>query len=401
MSGHADAAAGPPGFHTRQVSHAFKLSEADLKEMERLFDAIDTDKNGMLSAEELKGLLNGIKHKSVAANRDRDVKIMLKQADTDDDGQVSKEEFFAALRQPGVKTKWGVDDYNFDKLTKYMATVYEDNPAMLEKIAARRPNLCWPPPFFIILISIIQIAIFIHYTEEECDNGPTSGRGGTKTECPLSYSSVFAYRMCCRDELWRWFTYAMMHQGWAHVGLNVLMQLIFGFYLEVINGPLRIFCLYLMGILGGVLAASVFDPTSNVVGCSGAVYSLLGAWVASLVLNWDTMHNRRKYVYALGMFLLIAIDNGALIYQRYFSEADATQSVSVAGHTGGLLMGLSFGTYILRNGEESNFEAHFKWFGTSGAATFVMVAIMFNSFNDPDIAGNCLNERIAAKCHYD
>ena len=92
--------------------------------------------------------------------------------------------------------------------------------------------------------------------------------------------------MCCRDELWRWFTYAMMHQGWAHVGLNVLMQLIFGFYLEVINGPLRIFCLYLMGILGGVLAASVFDPTSNVVGCSGAVYSLLGAWVASLVLNW-------------------------------------------------------------------------------------------------------------------
>ena len=54
-----------------------------------------------------------------------------------------------------------------------------------------------------------------------------------------------------------------------------------------------------------------------------------------------------------------------------------------------------------QNGEESNFEAHFKWFGTSGAATFVMVAIMFNSFNDPDIAGNCLNERIAAKCHYD
>ena len=32
---------------------------------------IDTDKNGMLSAEELKGLLNGIKHKSLSANLDR------------------------------------------------------------------------------------------------------------------------------------------------------------------------------------------------------------------------------------------------------------------------------------------------------------------------------------------
>ena len=88
-----------------------QLSEDDLKEMERLFDVvsspshpiprrgrthrniptdpncsiltiafaecgrppsqIDTDKNGMLSAEELKGLLNGIKHKSLSANRDR------------------------------------------------------------------------------------------------------------------------------------------------------------------------------------------------------------------------------------------------------------------------------------------------------------------------------------------
>lgn len=398
---HGDTLAGPPGFHIRQVSNTFRLSEDDLKEMERLFNAVDTNKDGMLGGEELKELLNGIKHKGMGANRDRDVKILLREADTDDDKQISKAEFFAAMRKPGLKTKWGLDDYNFDQLTKYMASVHEDNPAMLEKIAARRPNLCWPPPFFLVLMSIVQIAIFIHYSGQECDDAPTSGRGGTKTECPLSYSSVFAYRMCCRDELWRWFTYALMHQGWAHLAINVTMQLAVGFFLEVINGPLRIFYLYLMGIIGGSLAASVFDSTANVVGCSGAVYSILGAWVASLTINWDTMHSKRKYLYAGAAFILIAIDNGSTIYQRYFSEADATQSVSVAGHTGGLLMGLSFGTYILRNGEESKFEAHFKWFGTSGAATFVLVAVLFNSFNDPDIAGNCLNERIAAKCHYD
>ena len=40
-----------------------------------------------------------------------------------------------------------------------MASVHEDNPAMLEKIAARRPNLCWPPPFFLVLMSIVQIAV--------------------------------------------------------------------------------------------------------------------------------------------------------------------------------------------------------------------------------------------------
>ena len=49
-----------------------------------------------------------------------DVKILLREADTDDDKQISKAEFFAAMRKPGLKTKWGLDDYNFDQLTKCM-----------------------------------------------------------------------------------------------------------------------------------------------------------------------------------------------------------------------------------------------------------------------------------------
>ena len=44
-------------------------------------------------------------------------------------------------------------------LPRFIASGYENNPAMLEKIAARRPNLCWPPPFFLVLMSIVQIAV--------------------------------------------------------------------------------------------------------------------------------------------------------------------------------------------------------------------------------------------------
>ena len=43
-----------------------------------------------------------------------DVKILLRQADKDDDGQISKAEFFAAMRKTGLETKWGLDDYQTD-----------------------------------------------------------------------------------------------------------------------------------------------------------------------------------------------------------------------------------------------------------------------------------------------
>ena len=59
--------------------------------------------------------------------------------------------------------------------------------------------------------------------------------------------------MCCRDEVWRWLTYSLSHQGWAHLLGNISMQMAFGFYLEVVNGPLRIFLLYLVGVIAGSL----------------------------------------------------------------------------------------------------------------------------------------------------
>ena len=48
-------------------------------------------------------------------------------------------------------------------LPRFIASGYENNPAMLEKIAARRGKVWagfgWPPPLFLILISIVEIAV--------------------------------------------------------------------------------------------------------------------------------------------------------------------------------------------------------------------------------------------------
>lgn len=57
----------------------------------RMFKEWDTDGNGTISVSELKAIFAGMG----AAYSDRDIEIMLKLADTDNDGQISYEEFLA------------------------------------------------------------------------------------------------------------------------------------------------------------------------------------------------------------------------------------------------------------------------------------------------------------------
>ena len=61
-------------------------------------------------------------------------------------------------------------------------------------------------PIFIPVISFIQLAIFIYMWHAQCYGNTTA------ISCPDSHGSVLAYRYCCRDEPWRWLTYAFVRQ---------------------------------------------------------------------------------------------------------------------------------------------------------------------------------------------
>jgi len=56
-------------------------------------------------------------------------------------------------------------------------------------------------------------------------------------------------------------SYALAHAGWGHLAYNLIIQLLFGVYLEVINGPFRVLLVYIMGTLAGSMTSSIFDPT--------------------------------------------------------------------------------------------------------------------------------------------
>lgn len=134
---------------------------------------------------------------------------------------------------------------------------------------------CLPPPVFIIIISIIEIAFFIYYCVVLKE---VSAIG------PVPWQSSLIYNPCRRDQIWRFGTYIFIHAGFYHVFFNVLIQLLLGVPLEMVHKWWRVGIVYIAGVVAGSLASSITDPYSFLAGASGGVYALLAAHLASVVI---------------------------------------------------------------------------------------------------------------------
>lgn len=80
---------------------------------------------------------------------------------------------------------------------------------------------------------------------------------------------------------WQMLTAAFLHD-WSsplHLLFNMYTLYIFAQVLEPMLGKARFFALYLIAAFGGSVAVLVFgDPASTVVGASGAIFGLMGAY---------------------------------------------------------------------------------------------------------------------------
>ena len=120
---------------------------------------------------------------------------------------------------------------------------------------------CKPPPIFLPLISILEVAIFIwHCTAlkamgKSVDfNGPPllewkNGSHVVKNES-LHYDPD---KITDGVEIWRYITYAFVHSGYTHIILNIVMQIFIGIPLEMVHGWWRIIPIYFGGVFAGSL----------------------------------------------------------------------------------------------------------------------------------------------------
>ena len=146
------------------------------------------------------------------------------------------------------------------------------------------------------------------------------------------------------------FTYMFLHGSTGHLFGNMIFLWIVGCMLEMGLGRLLYTGLY---ICGGLIAAGVFwliymNSTIPVVGASGAIAGLMGAFAVLFGKK------KVKIFYSLGFYfnylkipaiILLPIWIGNEFFQLFFGDA---QHVAYVAHIGGLMGGAFFAFVILK-----------------------------------------------------
>lgn len=136
-------------------------------------------------------------------------------------------------------------------------------------------------------------------------------------------------------------TYAFLHNGWLHLGVNMLMLAAFGAGLEK-NRSAKIMLLIFFG--SSVLAAFLhflfdMDGTNPVIGASGGISGLFGA-VLIMLQQSGQLNNQNRLLPIIGVWIGITILFGLM------GGPDGSMIAWVA-HIGGFLSGLVLMKYLM------------------------------------------------------
>lgn len=226
---------------------------------------------------------------------------------------------------------------------------------------------CAPPPIFMLLVSVIEIAVYVYYCVD-MDEFSTNG--------PVPYYSPLIYNPSRRYEGWRFLTYALIHAGFVHVFFNVLVQLCLGLPLEMMHKGWRVALVYTAGIVSGSLAVSITDPKVYLAGASGGVYALISAHLANVVINFKEMEFA---IFRLGALIVFAaMDIGNAVVARYSHKQNR---VSYAAHLSGTVAGFLVGVLVLRNLRVKRWEVIFGWLAAVFYVVLIGAALLFNLLN--------------------
>lgn len=143
------------------------------------------------------------------------------------------------------------------------------------------------------------------------------------------------------EEPWRLLTSLFLHSGPSHALWNGLSTLVFGVPLLTRVGFFRTGLIYFASGIGGGLAALYFaQPGTLIIGSSGAVAGLFGAWVVfTLRSAARSTLSRRAIFRTLGIALLV-------LPSLIKPVTTSGQSISVSSHMGGLATGMLIGAIL-------------------------------------------------------
>jgi membrane associated rhomboid family serine protease len=155
----------------------------------------------------------------------------------------------------------------------------------------------------------------------------------------LLYAPIYSTQIAL--EPWRLVTVALVHStSIFHIAFNMIALWMFGQQLEGMLGKGRFVALYVLSAMGGSVAVLFIPFLTNgpVVGASGAIFGLLGAFFVIV---------RKLGANATGLLVIIGLN---LAVGFFFG------SISWQSHVGGLLVGALVGLVFTRTRNRRQFR---------------------------------------------
>ena len=192
-----------------------------------------------------------------------------------------------------------------------------------------RPSQLRNAPAVLVLIVLNIVAFLFEISVGDLNDPEILHRVG----------ALEAYAVVVQGEYWRLFTALFLHGGFTHLLFNIFALYILGPPLERSIGTIRFAVCYLMSGLAssaGVVALTVlgFVQVSQLVGASGCIMGIVGAWAGFLVRHRHAPQAKQR----LGNVVMI------IVIQVAFDLS--TPQVSMAAHLCGLIAGFFLGLVI-------------------------------------------------------
>lgn len=169
--------------------------------------------------------------------------------------------------------------------------------------------------------------------------GPTSDSlvsSGAKVACLINGPP---------QQWWRLVSPMWLHAGVIHLVTNMNMLAQLGFDLERQAGIVRFALIYIAGGVFSMVTSALFAPQSVTVGASGALFGLLGAYLAELITNCHLLSVKEGLCAFASLFFSIAINLaiGLLPFVDNFAH--------IGGLVGGMLLGFVTLLHTDRSGQ--------------------------------------------------
>ena len=133
---------------------------------------------------------------------------------------------------------------------------------------------------------------------------------------------------------------ALVHGGWAHLIVNMVMLLFAGTMVERVVGGSGLVFAYVVGAIGAALAQFLFDPASAVpmIGASGAISALFGLYALFFGRPKQVTRNMRLNRWIHVLWLLVTW----VVLQWMAGVLAGMQGVMLAtpAHIGGFIAGI-------------------------------------------------------------